>query len=172
MNTTTWPQKVDLHAVALSWQLKYDHELENQDAPIELTPLPKELIFSGGIAKFDDCRQPLNQWLEQQAKAYIEPWLHKLSKDCQLSYEKVAFRGQKSLWGSCSEDQNISLNYKLLLLPARLVRYVLIHELCHTRHLDHSKDFWHLVSRHEPNYARLKKELKKAESYLPDWAKR
>ncbi len=84
-------------------------------------------------------------------------------------YKNLTFRGQKTVWGSCSSKKNINLNYKLLFLPARLVRYVLVHELCHIVHLDHSRRFWALVEQYEPDYARLKKELRHADHYMPEW---
>ena len=60
---------------------------------------------------------------------------------------------QKSLWGSCTAEGQISLNWRLLLAPPEVFRYVVIHELCHRRHLDHSARFWTLVERHMPEYA-------------------
>ena len=63
----------------------------------------------------------------------------------QLFPKAVKFRGQKTIWGSCSPDNTISLNYKLIVAPIQVVDYVLIHELAHIRHKNHSRTFWDLV---------------------------
>lgn len=163
---TPWPKEIDLHAIASSWQLQYETEITNR---IVLDQSDQVLTFVGPIKTWDDCRPTFNKWLVKQSKLYLEPWLKKLSHDYQLTYRNLVFRGQKTVWGSCSDKKNINLNYKLLFLPARLVRYVLVHELCHTVHLDHSKKFWALLERYEPDYARLKKEMRDADNYLPQW---
>ncbi len=62
-----------------------------------------------------------------------------------LPYSKVAFRCQKTRWGSCSPTDNISLNINIAFLPVHLQNYILLHELCHVRHKNHSKSFWALL---------------------------
>lgn len=166
----TWPKRLSLMAVALSWDLEYSLSEEADAVSLEESEEnDRKLVFSGPIQNLSDCKALMPAWLKQQARLYIEPCLQKLSKQCELPYKSVEFRGQKTLWGSCSEGAAISLNYNLLFLPARLLRYVLVHELCHTVHFDHSKAFWQLVERHEPNCRRLKVELKKANQYIPEW---
>lgn len=71
-----------------------------------------------------------------------------------------SLRKYKSRWGCCDGLKRIKLNYLLLMLPYELQRYVIIHELCHTVYLNHSKNFWNLVSKFEPEYIKLKKWLK------------
>ena len=140
----TWPKKIIFYAVALSWELHY--QWASESTTTELNEEDNRLIISGSTKDFRECGELLHPWLQKQAERYFTPWLQKLSHDYQLPYEKLSYRGQKTLWGSCTEGKNISLNYKLLFLPARLVRYVLIHELCHTKILDHSRQFWNLVA--------------------------
>jgi predicted metal-dependent hydrolase len=64
---------------------------------------------------------------------------------------------------------NLALNTKLLFLPPELLRYVLVHELCHTVHMNHSKDFWRLVECHEPRYRVLDQQLRAAWKPVPRW---
>jgi predicted metal-dependent hydrolase len=64
-------------------------------------------------------------------------------------------RGQKTCWGSHSSTGTISINYCLLFLEPALVRYLMVHELCHARHMNHSRRFWRAVGLHEPDYERL-----------------
>ncbi len=78
-----------------------------------------------------------------------------------LRSSAVAFRDYKSRWGCCDADDGITFNYKLLMLPPDYQRYVMIHELCHTVHHDHSAAFWALVGRFEPRYKALRSGLKK-----------
>ena len=63
----------------------------------------------------------------------------------------------------------ICLNYKLLFLPPQITRYVLIHELCHTVHMNHSKEFWQLVKKNDPLYKQWDHDLKNANQYIPQW---
>jgi predicted metal-dependent hydrolase len=85
------------------------------------------------------------------------------------TFATASIRGQKTRWGSCSSRQTISVNCKLLFLPSELVRYVLIHELCHTVHLNHSAAFWALVAQKEPDYQQLDAGLRDARYHVPLW---
>jgi predicted metal-dependent hydrolase len=76
-----------------------------------------------------------------------------------LPYNRVSIRGQKTRWGSCSSDKNINLNYKLLFLEPEFVKYIIIHELCHTIHLNHSREFWQLVGDFYPDYRDIRKQI-------------
>lgn len=86
-----------------------------------------------------------------------------------LPFSNFSIREQSTRWGSCSVEKNISLNQQLMFLPYELVRYVIIHELCHTKELNHSKRFWHLVEKHDPNWQAHRKALRLAQSELPKW---
>jgi predicted metal-dependent hydrolase len=79
-------------------------------------------------------------------------------------------KSQRTRWASCSASKNVALNTKLLFLSPELVRYVLIHELCHTVHMNHSHDFWRLVACHEPGYRLLDQALREAWKIVPPWA--
>lgn len=74
---------------------------------------------------------------------------------------KILIRNQSSRWGSCSKQANISLNYRIALLPERLAEYIVVHELCHIKEFNHSARFWKLVSGIFPDHKVLRQELKK-----------
>lgn len=74
--------------------------------------------------------------------------------------KKIQIKDQKSSWGTCSSLGNIYFNYRILFAPTDVIDYVIIHELCHLRHMDHSKEFWELVSSICPNYNDYRKWLK------------
>jgi predicted metal-dependent hydrolase len=78
-----------------------------------------------------------------------------------FEYRAVSVRNQKTRWGSCSKQGNLSFNWKLLLLPAEMADYVVVHELCHRAHFDHSSAFWALVARTVPGYRDIRKRMKK-----------
>ncbi|NIN12121.1 MAG: DUF45 domain-containing protein [Gemmatimonadales bacterium] len=85
---------------------------------------------------------------------------------------RTIVRAQRTRWGSCSRRSTISLNKKLLFLPAPLVEYVMVHELCHTVHFNHSPEFWDLVRERTPEYQALEAELRTAWRYVPAWVGR
>ncbi|MBN1994919.1 MAG: M48 family metallopeptidase [Anaerolineae bacterium] len=161
------PEQIRLQAVAETWSVAYR---PTSSAQITVTEKAgQRLILSGNVADVDQCQTALRKWVARKAKQHLTPWLRQLGQVEQLPFDRVTFRGQKTRWGSCSGRKTISLNYKLLFLPPALVRYVLIHELCHTKHLNHSAKFWTLVGQKEPNYKQLKKELRASWCYVPGW---
>ena len=98
--------------------------------------------------------------LTREAKAYLPRRLAYLSREFGFSYQKIRFGNQRGRWGSCSSKGTISLNVALMNLDRRIIDYVLIHELAHTKHMNHSADFWHTVEKCMPDYKQYKKELK------------
>lgn len=74
---------------------------------------------------------------------------------------KISIRDQRTLWGSCSKKGNLNFNYKIALLPSALADYIIVHELCHLGEFSHSQKFWNLVAQVVPDYAALRRELRK-----------
>jgi predicted metal-dependent hydrolase len=89
------------------------------------------------------------------AKAKVEQWNNIYG----FSYNRVNIKNQKTRWGSCSKKGNLNFNYKIAHLPEPLVDYLIVHELCHLKEFNHSKNFWSLVAKTIPNYKILRKEL-------------
>lgn len=113
-----------------------------------------------------DIRACLEQWYRKQAKRYLPTRLATLAEQVGAYPTKVSIRSQKTRWGSCSGKGHISLNWRLMLLPTQLVDYVLIHELCHLRHLNHSPRFWALVKGLIPDYKERRAQLVKIRDSL------
>ena len=86
--------------------------------------------------------------------------LNEISAKTKLRYSKVTFRSYKSRWGCCDKRGDITFNYKILMLPKDLWAYVIVHEMCHTVHLNHSKAFWNCVAAYLPDYKILIKKIK------------
>ena len=75
-----------------------------------------------------------------------------------VTYNRISIRAQRTLWGSCTADGNLNFNCLLVLLPERVMRYVVVHELCHRKEMNHSKRFWSEVSKILPDYKELRKQ--------------
>ena len=77
-----------------------------------------------------------------------------------VSYGRITIREQKTRWGNCSGKGNLNFNWKLTLMPAELLDYVVVHELAHRREMNHSRDFWRIVGQVLPDYQTRRRELK------------
>ena len=77
-----------------------------------------------------------------------------------VSYNRIAIKDAKTRWGSCSRDGNLNFSFRLVLKPLELLDYVVVHELCHRIHMNHSKEFWQEVERVLPDYKDRRKRLK------------
>ena len=90
------------------------------------------------------------------------------AKKIKVTPKKIIVRSYKRRWGSCSHKKDISYNWKLIMAPEKIIRYVVIHELCHLVHFNHSRDFWKSVEKIIPDY-KSSKEWLKLNQHLLDW---
>lgn len=98
--------------------------------------------------------------LKEKTLLFVQEKLKQYNMSYGYKWNNVTIRGQKTRWGSCSRVGNLQFNYKIALLPAHLVDYIVVHELCHLGAFDHSSRFWNLVARTVPDYMQRRKELK------------
>ncbi len=160
------PQQIELKTCFERWQVQY---LPSFTKIRVIENAQKTLTVIGDMANFQGCRQALLEWLQQKARQILLPSFYALSQELNLPYKKVEIRGQKTRWGSCSAHKAISLNYKLLFLPCEITHHTMIHELCHTVHLNHSRQFWQLVAYYDANWKKHRQLLRRIGSELPRW---
>ncbi len=120
--------------------------------------------------KNDEWERVLQRWLAERARQTLGPALLTLAAELDFTCNGYAIRGQKTRWGSCSSKKMINLNWRLLFLPPEQVRYLMVHELCHTVHMNHSTRFWALVEKKQPDYKVLDAAMRKAGRLVPAWA--
>jgi predicted metal-dependent hydrolase len=161
------PEEITLFAFDHTWSvLTRRHEIKTV---VVRETSAKTLFAHGAIEDAAACQRALKRWLNRKAEDHLIHWLKRVSDQTGLSYTKASIRQQQTRWGSCSSRRSISLNARLLFLPAELVTYVLVHELCHTKHLNHSPKFWQLVEFHLPDYRQFNRQLRDAGRYMPGW---
>lgn len=97
-------------------------------------------------------RQAMVAWMKKKARSTAEAVTKRHADRFQLYPRSIRIKAQKSRWGSCGIHNDINLNWVLMLAPPDVFEYVIVHELCHIRHRNHSPDFWALVADHIPNH--------------------
>ena len=115
------------------------------------------------------ARALLQRWLKRAAYQRLAPRLLQLAGELNYSVARVSIRCQRTRWGSCSTRGTVSLNCSLLFLGLDVVRYLFVHELAHTKHMNHSASFWRLVEKIEPDYRRLDRDLLAGWRTVPGW---
>lgn len=161
---------LNLRALNEIWQIQYQQTLSTQ---IRHSICRGETIHILNVyGAVDDVARTqawLQKWLKKLATKHLIPLLQQLSIQHNLPFNNATVRGQHTLWGSCSPRHDISLNFKLLFLPPEHVKHVLLHELCHTKHLNHSQRFWNLLSRVDPNCMQNDRAIRNGERLVDLW---
>ncbi len=159
------PAGIDLPACAERWRV----HLAGGIGRLRLASGEGLITVRGDAADRAALRQALRHWLLERAREVLEPALADCAREFGFSYQQMVIRRQRTRWGSCSVRGTISLNACLLFLPPPVVRYLLIHELAHTRHMNHSRRFWQCVASFCPEYQRLDRLLIEGWRSVPAW---
>ncbi len=118
------------------------------------------LMWAPYEADYEYRREQLEKWYRREAAAVFEEKAEEFAKRLHVSFQDIRIKDQKSRWGSCSSKRNMNFNWRLLMAPEPVCDYVIIHELCHLIHMNHSADFWNLVESICPDYWQYKKWLR------------
>lgn len=149
--------KTKLHTLKIvaTEQVKPTYRIEQE---IIILEVPECVEFSRieGIV-----RQFLVEVYTLESRQYLPKRVRYYADKFGFKFGRLSFRNNISNWGSCSFENNINLNIKLMKLPDEIIDYVILHELCHTIEKNHSADFWKLVGRVCPNYMTLRGRLRK-----------
>lgn len=161
------PDAVHLPAVHESWTVEYRATTSERIVAVERPE--GVLLVSGATTDRDACRQALLRWLHRKAVDELEPWFRDLARREGFSPGRVTVRSQRTRWASCSRKGAVSLNIRLLFTGLELAEHVMLHELCHTVRMDHSKHFWELLARHDPEWQSHRRQLRTAWRNVPAW---
>jgi len=160
------PRQVALAASGESWSIDYEHGRGTQAR--EHAPGALRV----GVTEPGDPLQvsaALLSWVGDRARVHLQARLDAVSAETGIDYREMQLRRQRTRWGSCSACGVISLNVCLMFQRPEVVRYLLIHELCHRRHMNHSARFWRLVEGFEPRSRALDAELLAGWQRVPAW---
>lgn len=119
--------------------------------------------------EFKGVKKPLSEKDEQHAflthrlttLELVRKRLEYFNNIYNFAFSKIRIKSQRTCWGSCSRRKNLNFNYRLAFLPAHVVDYVVVHELCHLGEFNHSRNFWALVGKAIPDYLNIRKELRR-----------
>ena len=162
------------------WIEKCKNKLkENSEIFADFYSLKKLMVFGIGYDIIDDgknyhvgeyiikhtkssnLKSVLKKFLHSLINEYINVRCYEISKTYGFTYKSITIISANKKWGSCDSYKNLRFNYKLSMLPKRLIDYVICHELCHTKKLNHSKEFWDLLEDMGYNRVEIKKEFAK-----------
>ena len=122
--------------------------------------------FSDSNQQLCYIQKQLSKFFKHQAQPLISQRLSVISNKITLTPKKVTVKQYRARWGSCNNRGEVSFNYLLIMTPLFVIDYVIVHELCHLVHLNHSPNFWQLVAHHFPEYKTAKEWLKNNQSQL------
>lgn len=152
------PKHLNLKMLNEKWSIRYK---QGSKKHIEYSEYPQNcLLITGDIQSNQLVNKIIGLFLKNKAIKPFTQMIAEIASQHDFQYAGFTVRGQKTRWGSCSSQKNLSLNYKLLLMPKQVVRSVFIHELCHTIEMNHSANFWKLVGKYDPNHRQHNQYLK------------
>jgi predicted metal-dependent hydrolase len=164
------PERIELAAMNRSWVVVYEAA---SGARLGLREQASRLVMrlpAPGSAQLDQrVAACLRRWLKRSASRFLSERVAVLAREHGFGYRNVQVRNQRARWGSCSVRGDLSLNARLLFCSPEACDYVLVHELVHTVHPDHSAAFWGRVAELVPDYRSLQDQLREVWLRLPDW---
>ena len=159
------PERIELALCGRDWRVEY----ESGRRPRVHDAGDGVLRVHGPAHTDRSIGHSLLHWLSGVAADEFANRLEAVSRELGIGYTRMHLRRQRTRWGSCSAAGTISLNVCLMFQRPEVVRYLMVHELCHRRHMNHSERFWRLVESFEPHWRALDAELLKGWRQVPAW---
>jgi len=161
-----WIEDALTRLSSIKYNYYYGGEEIKIDRHVGISESSAEFEFRNNILFIDapekvDTVLLYEAWLKIMAKKVLPQKVVEISSKYNFNPQKIGVREAKTRWGSCSSHNHISLNSKLMMCDEKIIDYVIIHELCHTIHHNHSGKFWQLVAQVMPDYKTHIKRLKK-----------
>ncbi|MFW2566053.1 M48 family metallopeptidase [Aliarcobacter butzleri] len=123
--------------------------------------LEDEFLYLGEVKKLQDYNiKNLDKFYKNEIEKILPNIVETFSKKMDLYPTSISYRKNKRTWGSCNFKNGLNFNILLIKFPLKIMQYVVIHELSHIKHKNHSKNFWSLVEKYCPNYKQIEKEFK------------
>lgn len=107
----------------------------------------------------EDLPVLVEEWSRKQAQEILPKRVAAWAQKMGVEYNNIVIKDQKTLWASCSQKKNLNFSYRLIKMPSSIIDYLIVHELAHLIHFDHSPDFWACVAGYIPNYKESRKWL-------------
>ena len=167
------PRQISFAAVGQLWRCEGSEQLRSGRVVVASEPHADSaglLLLGGGAEHEPQLLRSLRKWLLERAQRELSAPLGALVQEMGTIPVRLTVRRQRTRWGSCTAGGALSLNCCALFQRPAVLRYLLVHELAHLRHMNHSAAFWAHVERHEPEYRLLDRELGKGWQRVPRWA--
>jgi len=161
------PEELNLFAIQETWKITYIPMVNKTCEAREF--FDEKLMVLGNVDNKKSVKRALIRWLKSHAEKHLLSWLDKMSQKTGIDYKDAIIRFTKTRWGSCTANKRISLSPSLLFLTKELTEHIMLHELCHTVHLDHSNRFWRFFEKHSTQSVKIRKQVSKAHHLLPVW---
>ncbi len=163
------PQELALTGIGEHWRCVPQPHPGGRGRRVVVMTRQDTLLLQGGCDEPGLLRRALMHWLGERARCAFDSPLRALAAQMQVTPGALQVRWQRTRWGSCSRRKTISLNACLLFQTPQVLRYLMVHELAHLRHMNHSARFWADVAQFEPCWSELDRQLLDGWQRVPGW---
>jgi predicted metal-dependent hydrolase len=165
MAPTLTDPDAEIFLLGKSYKVVIEREMAEDGESMEIEG-SNAVFFLSTEPNHDRLQSLRDDYYKKLCAATITPLVAEYAASMGLSPRKITYRHNRSRWGSCSSQNKLSLNTRLMMLPKSMITYVVIHELAHITHKNHSKAFWDLVGQYCPSYKLLRRGIRTFESRL------
>lgn len=134
------------------------HRINSDQHPYGVSILENKLLINTEKSTYQAI---ITRFLKNTAHKYLIPRTHQIAQIMSITFKRISLKKQKTRWGSCSTQGNLNFNWMLVQYDPEIIDYVIIHELAHRKHMNHSTSFWNLVGQYDPDYLKHRNWLKK-----------